>query len=108
MVFDQRDIRSGAVVSDLNGYYDCQNIVGFPSGRMVVLTHHSQTREGAACLRLKQTASTCGKIWDGLTLVEPGENESHDGYMLQSPDLSKLWVFYGYNEHQLRDSPRAP
>ena len=42
-----RDIRSDSVVSDLNGYYDCQNIVGFPSGRMVVMTHRSATREGA-------------------------------------------------------------
>ena len=100
---DPRDAKSGSVVSDLNGYYDSQNIVsvGTPPVYSVIL-HHSHNREGGAGLRLYGTRSTDrGRSWSPLVPIEDSlTRQSHDGYQLVHvlPDgTERIYLFYGYN-----------
>ena len=43
---DPRDAKSGAVVSDLNGYYDSQNIIWCGDSSLSCVLHHSRDHEG--------------------------------------------------------------
>ncbi len=105
-VMDPRDLKSGHVVSDRNGYYDSQNIVavGGDDGRSLVLSvvfHHSENREGGPGLRLFSTRSLDrGRTWSEPRAIESPERQSHDGYQLvhRPPDRpERIFVFYGWN-----------
>ena len=74
---DPRDLKSGTIISERNGYYDSQNIVAAsvpntPSGKtpeenstiLSVVLHHSENREGGPGLRLFATHSQdAGRTW---------------------------------------------
>ena len=105
---DPRDAKAGAVVSDLNGYYDSQNIVsvGTPPVYSVIL-HHSHNREGGAGLRLYSTRSLDrGRTWSPLVPIEDSlTRQSHDGYQLVHtlPDgTERIYLFFGYNQGEDR------
>ena len=64
------------MVSDRNGYYDSQNIVGVSdeTGRVAlsVVLHHSENREGGPGLQLFSTRSVDGgRTWREARLEEP-------------------------------------
>ncbi|CAD7941225.1 unnamed protein product [Amoebophrya sp. A25] len=98
---DSRDLKAGSVVSDLNGYYDSQNIISIFDERLArsvlsCVLHHSDNREGGAGLTLSHTRSTNGgKIWSPLIPVETYPPQSHDGYQLRVG--SRIYLFYGCN-----------
>lgn len=104
MMVDPRDLTSGAVVSDRNGYYDSQNIVavGDPlHPTFVCVLHHSENREGGPGLELSSTISTDGgRTWSALAPIDSPERQSHDGYQLVVIDQygnERIVVFYGWN-----------
>ena len=87
---DPRDLRAGNVVSDLNGYYDSQNIVTFNDAsrtKFSCVLHHSWSHEGGAGLCLFQTLSSDGgRTWSTLRPVEipprePGEPGFAEGFL---------------------------
>ena len=105
---DSRDAKAGFVVSDLNGYYDSQNIVAV-GGRGTeplvysVVLHHTHNHEGGPGLRLYSTRSTDrGRTWSPLQPIEPSlTRQSHDGYKLvheREDGTQRIYVFYGYNQ----------
>lgn len=86
---DSRDIKAGFSVSDLNGYYDSQNIIaikepGLPNLVLSCVLHHSDNHEGGKGLTLSNTRSVdAGKTWSALEPIEdPVSYQSHDGYQL--------------------------
>ena len=102
---DPRDLKSGSMVSDRNGYYDSQNIVtvGDPaSPTLVCVLHHSENREGGPGLELSSTLSTDGgRTWSALHAIDDPERQSHDGYMLvvrADDGRDRIVVFYGWNK----------
>jgi hypothetical protein len=104
---DSRDLKSGTIISDRNGYYDSQNIVavnvpGQDHPTLSVVLHHSENREGGPGLRLFGARSfDQGRSWTPLAAIEPDPDpQSHDGYQLVQrrpgkPD--RIFVFYGCN-----------
>ena len=104
---DSRDLKSGTIISDRNGYYDSQNIVAVEVAdqqhpTLSVVLHHSENREGGPGLRLFGSRSfDQGRNWTPLAAIEPDpERQSHDGYQLVQrrpgrPD--RIFVFYGCN-----------
>ena len=83
------------MVSDRNGYYDSQNIVGVSdeTGRVAlsVVLHHSENREGGPGLQLFSTRSVDGgRTWSPLSPIDDDIRQSHDGYQLlhRRPDGS--------------------
>ena len=64
MAVDPRNGFAASIVSDLNGYYDSQNVVAIPGGGISCIFHHTHSLEGAAGLRLYHTRSfDRGKTW---------------------------------------------
>ena len=108
---DPRDVKTGFVVSDRNGYYDSQNVVAVGGGGetppvLSVILHHSENHEGGPGLRLYTTRSTDrGHTWSPLVAIEESRTRpSHDGYQLvhRRPDGNeRIYLFYGYNEPAL-------
>lgn len=101
---DMRDLRTGKMISDLNGYYDSQNIVAVWNGNhriLSVILHKSDNHEGGPGLRLYNTVShDDGRIWSALKPIETSEiKPSHDGYQLLDKKRQRIYVFYGYNEY---------
>ena len=112
---DSRDLKSGTIISERNGYYDSQNIVaasipaaipgaipGENTSVLSVVLHHSENREGGPGLRLFGTRSLdAGRTWTPLAPVEPDpDRQSHDGYQLvqeRAEDADRIFVFYGCN-----------
>jgi hypothetical protein len=101
---DPRDVKSGWVVSDRNGYYDSQNIVvvaGTDGPEYSVVLHHSENREGGPGLRLFSTRSVDrGRTWSALAPIDDASRQSHDGYQLlhRLPDgRERIYLFYGWN-----------
>lgn len=99
---DPRDVKGGSTVSDLNGYYDSQNIIyafdrtlGKPILSCVL--HHSDNHEGGVGLTLSHCRSeNGGKTWSELTPVEGYPPQSHDGYQILVGD--RIYVIYGWNK----------
>ena len=83
---DPRDLRNGDTISDLNGYYDSQNLVcvGQEPRVFSVILHRTDNREGGPGLALYHTISKDeGKSWSSLKPIEqPYDRQSHDGYQL--------------------------
>ena len=103
---DPRNARNGIIVSNLNGYYDSQNIVATTDPKtnetvLSVVLHHTHNHEGGPGLRLYHTWSEdMGRTWAKLVPIEASlVRQSHDGYQLVHGD--KIFVFYGYNEGSL-------
>ena len=99
-------MRAGQIISDIGGYYDGQSIVfSATTGLLSVVFHHSHNREGGAGLRLYHTTSADGGVTRSqpLPLEQSLSQPSHDGYQLIHPDdPCKIYLFYGFNEGQLR------
>lgn len=102
---DPRDLRNGDTVSDLNGYYDSQNLVCVGQGPRIfsVILHRTDNREGGPGLALYHTISKDeGKSWSPLKPIEqPYDRQSHDGYQLVhklNNGKERIFIFYGYNE----------
>lgn len=103
---DPRDLKSGHMVSDRNGYYDSQNIVAVGGRGGVPLTlscilHHSENREGGPGLQLFGTRSIDrGRTWTPLAAVDEPSRQSHDGYQLvhrRADGSERIFLFYGWN-----------
>ena len=106
-----RNLLSGFVVSDKNGYYDSQNIVALCGGRVLhVVLHWTANREGGPGLALYKTRSTDGGMtWDDLEVFDKDAasegRQTHDGYQLllkRNEDEERLYVFYGCNVGERR------
>eukprot|EP00756_Hemistasia_phaeocysticola_P004019 Hpha_TRINITY_DN12585_c0_g1::TRINITY_DN12585_c0_g1_i1::g.50806::m.50806 len=107
---DARDVKAGYTVSDLNGYYDSQNIIAAYDpvvGQTVIslVLHHSHNHEGGSGLGLFHTFSTdYGKTWTQLTPIEdPQVQQSHDGYQVLVPSDTPggrpiIALIYGWNK----------
>lgn len=104
------------MVSDRNGYYDSQNIVGVSdeTGRVAlsVVLHHSENREGGPGLQLFSTRSVDGgRTWSPLSPIDDDIRQSHDGYQLlhRRPDGGwRIFVFYGWNPGSQYPPDSAP
>ncbi|MGA0894316.1 MAG: sialidase family protein [Ilumatobacteraceae bacterium] len=113
---DPRDLKAGHMVSDRNGYYDSQNIVGVSdeTGRVAlsVVLHHSENREGGPGLQLFSTRSVDGgRTWSPLSPIDDDIRQSHDGYQLlhRRPDGGwRIFVFYGWNPGSQYPPDSAP
>ena len=81
---DPRDLRNGDTISDLNGYYDSQNLVCvgqdpriFPLYFTVPITG----KEGPGLALYHTISKDEGKSWSPLKPIEqPYDRQSHDGY----------------------------